>query len=512
MKNKNKKLKYFHKNIHVKPHPHKYRCNTHTSKRTTMDDMERPTTKQDVSMTKFHEWIALAKLDSKVYQEEGVKKMLTLETDTEPLYGCRGGFMTDEMGLGKTIQMLSLLLINPVERTLIVLPRVLLDQWECAIYKFFGHKPLIYHGTRKHEKPLETSPVVLTTYGTVALRKTKSGTETPSPLRELKWGRIIYDEAHHLRNKGTSGYKGASKLKSNISWFVTGTPIQNALSDVYSLMNLLGVPKDVYSTDEGLRNVAEHFRIGRTKKDVGIELPDVETHHIMVDWKSDAELNIACDLHSILDFSNVTSANVDNLISALTHHKLPALLRMRQSCLQMSMLKEAAKNLICLGMIKEDDIRDGMETQSKLDKVIDVIEQRKSNGNSKIIFSYFHSEIDALSKKFTEMGMTVGVVDGRTTQKQRDLILTTTYDVLILQIQSSCEGLNLQTYNEIYFTSPHWNPAVHDQAIARAHRIGQKKTVHVFNFEMEGFGDGSKSIDSYCMEIQRVKRRLYTLF
>lgn len=477
-----------------------------------MDTMKSSTIKFDESMEKFHEWIEIAKLDSKIYQEEGVKKMLSLETDTQPLYGCRGGFMTDEMGLGKTIQMLALLLIHPVGRTLIVLPKVLIDQWECAIYKFFGHKPLVYHGTRKQEKDLKRSPVVLTTYGTIALRKTKTGVERPSPIRELKWGRIIYDEAHHLRNKATAGFKGASKMNSNITWFVTGTPIQNAMSDVYSLMNLLKIPKHVYTTEDGLRQVAQHFRIGRTKKDVGIELPDIKTHHIVVEWKNDAELNIASDLHSILDFSNVTYANVDNLIAALTHHKLPALLRMRQSCLQMSMLKEAAKNLICLGMIKQGDIRDGLDSQSKIDTVIETVAQRKHNGNSKIIFSYFHHEIDTLKKKFTEMNISVGVVDGRTTQKERDSILNSKYDVLILQIQSSCEGLNLQSYNEIYFTSPHWNPAVQDQAIARAHRIGQMKTVHVFNFEMEGFGDGSRSIDSYCLEIQRVKRELYKMF
>ena len=81
-------------------------------------------------------------------------------------------------------------------------------------------------------------------------------------------------------------------------------------------------------------------------------------------------------------------------------------------------------------------------------------------------------------------------------------------EVMLLQIQTACEGLNLQHFQEIYFTSPHWNPAVEDQAIARAHRIGQERTVDVFHFVMKGFGNGTKSIDQYCQQIQDVKRDL----
>ena len=87
-----------------------------------------------------------------------------------------------------------------------------------------------------------------------------------------------------------------------------------------------------------------------------------------------------------------------------------------------------------------------------------------------------------------------------------------TYDVLILQIQTACEGLNLQHYAEIYFTTPHWNPAVEDQAIARAHRIGQKKPVNVYKFvttfsKIDGESD-QISLDQYCINVQNVKRKV----
>ena len=82
-------------------------------------------------------------------------------------------------------------------------------------------------------------------------------------------------------------------------------------------------------------------------------------------------------------------------------------------------------------------------------------------------------------------------------------------DVLILQINSCCEGLNLQHFNEVYFTSPHWNPAVEDQAIARIHRIGQKRNVHVFKFITSSKNlNAACTMDEYCNIIQECKREL----
>ena len=81
-------------------------------------------------------------------------------------------------------------------------------------------------------------------------------------------------------------------------------------------------------------------------------------------------------------------------------------------------------------------------------------------------------------------------------------------EVLILQIQTACEGLNLQHFQEIYFTSPHWNPAVEDQAIARVHRIGQERTVDVFHFIMKSCWNNTISLDQYCCSVQEAKRKL----
>ena len=99
-------------------------------------------------------------------------------------------------------------------------------------------------------------------------------------------------------------------------------------------------------------------------------------------------------------------------------------------------------------------------------------------------------------------------IDGRITKRQRKLILDDVLDVLILQIKTGNEGLNLQQYNEVYFVTPDWNPQTEEQAIARCHRIGQKKDVHVFRFVMDSFDEDntSSNIEMYSESVQERKR------
>ena len=127
-------------------------------------------------------------------------------------------------------------------------------------------------------------------------------------------------------------------------------------------------------------------------------------------------------------------------------------------------------------------------------------------------FCKFHSEIDmlydSLSKDIEEHDLTMEKFDGRTTIEKRREILQNTPNILILQIQCGCEGLNLQQYKEVYFISPHWNPAIEDQAIARCHRIGQTEVVNVYKFYMNKLYDGD-SVDLYIKYVQDRKREEY---
>jgi SNF2 family DNA or RNA helicase len=160
---------------------------------------------------------------------------------------------------------------------------------------------------------------------------------------------------------------------------------------------------------------------------------------------------------------------------------------------------------------------DAFNCSSKLDAAVEKILQRKGNGCGKLIFCHFREEIDEVAKRLKAGGMdNVVCFDGRTSTGKRADILTANNEALILQIQTGCEGLNLQeNYSEIYFISPHWNPAVEDQAIARCHRIGQTKPVYVERFEMTSFPSREEiteeqidtvTVDNYVGHVQESKR------
>jgi SNF2 family DNA or RNA helicase len=148
-----------------------------------------------------------------------------------------------------------------------------------------------------------------------------------------------------------------------------------------------------------------------------------------------------------------------------------------------------------------------------LDASVSSILERKGNGCGKLIFCHFREEIDEIATRLRNGGITnVATFDGRTSNGKRYDILNDKNEALVLQIQTGCEGLNLQeNYSEIYFISPHWNPAVEDQAIARCHRIGQTKSVYVKRFEMSSFISNeqdipTRTIDKYVKDVQDVKR------
>ena len=453
----------------------------------------------------------------KKHQFEGVQWCVKNETEND----IKGGIIADEMGLGKTILMIGTMFLNQVKKTLIVLPPILIDQWHNEIYKSTGHKALIYYGKNKQKigsSELSKACIVLTSYNTLLpLKSKKTKKVLVNHLFDIKWDRAIFDEAHHLRNMRTTRFLSCKKIDARIRWLVSGTPVQNRRSDFYSLCNILGFRPEVYKNVANVPHIVKDYVLRRTKADVGIQLPPVCIENIVVPWKSQNEKLLSEEIHSLIPnqsgVSYTKGSSVAEMIGSLNDGKaimLIAMLRARQSCVLPALMKAPIKR--CVIEDESGKYLDALEYSSKLDAVVKLMLERRDNGKGKIVFCHYIDEIDMIAKRLLEGGMTkVVTYDGRNSGSTTKLCESS--DAIILQIQTGCEGLNLQKYfSEIYFVSPHWNPAIEDQAIARCHRIGQEKEVNVFRFEMDGFEQMPEqllkpiNLEKYVSKVQGAKR------
>ena len=446
-------------------------------------------------MEMFNSLISRASLDSKSFQHDGLKwcleRELNLETETETDSSkVKGGIIADEMGLGKTILMIGLIYSHFVSRTLIVLPVALVKQWHQTILRLTGHSALVYYGKDRKKitkTMLRSAPIVITTYNIATL----CAFDKKSLLHTTKWGRIIYDEAHHLRNSCTIRHVGCAALQTNITWVVSGTPIQNKPKDLFSLCSIIGIK--ITATDfknaQAKSEFLKKYVLKRTKTQVGIILPPLNIITVKVAWSNPVEKHMSSDIHHSLSFSNIHCNKRQSMKQAFSKQiPLILLLRARQSCVMPMLMAEKLYSMHKDGEVKFNKSHmNAVLANSKINAVVDMVVANKNNGTGKLIFCHYIKEIDVIKCKLLAAGIQkVSTYDGRNSRNSN--VLTDPADVLILQIQTGCEGLNLQEhYSEIYFVSPHWNPSIEDQAIARCYRIGQNKPVNVYKYIMNNF-------------------------
>lgn len=406
----------------------------------------------------------------KAYQYEGLEWCVGEEKKERG-----GGLIADDMGLGKTFTIVGTMIENFKRNTLIIVPIALIEQWYQQIHSLTGHKALVYHGygRKKYtDDQLRKAPVVISTYGEASISLRPNRRDKLSALHRITWNRIVFDEAHHLRNSNTGRHHGAAKLSASIKWLVTGTPIQNCKRDFLSLCNIINVLPDKLQNEQMIR---------RSKDQVGLGLPALVEHTLEVSWNNVQEQQLAEEIHASMTNNNVRPAFGGSISSILSEWKIVDIVRAKQVCTMPSAFNKVIAQAIENGHIEtEHAALQGSIGTSKISAVVDKIMERKNNNTKKLVFCTYHNEIDFVASSLRNHGIRVKVKDGR---KENSRVENP--EVMVLQIQTCCEGLNLQEFSEIYFVTPHWNPFVEKQAIGRCHRFGQIRCVEVFRFYMQ---------------------------
>lgn len=204
------------------------------------------------------------------YQREGVLWMLMRELKQTSV---RGGFLCDEMGLGKTVQIISTILGNPDKKTLIIVPKSIVNQWYEELEKFAPQLSVHMFDGADREMTLEIfeeSDVVIAPYSVMIKKGKPKG--HPTEMRRFQWGRVVLDEGHEIRSASSKIHASMKTLRSNIRWVISGTPVYNSMKDFIALCGFLGIPKTLcQGMTEKIRTT---YVLRRTKQDVASLIRD----------------------------------------------------------------------------------------------------------------------------------------------------------------------------------------------------------------------------------------------
>ena len=410
------------------------------------------------------------------YQRDGVQWMLGMEGQTS---GPKGGFLCDEMGLGKTVQLISTMLGNPKQRTLIVVPKSIITQWVEEIKRFAPTLSVrVFDGPgRALDYELLTAPgrysVTIAPYTLLSVHGGDEDARTP--LHNCRWDRVILDEAHEIRNKRSKIFKNVCRLKTDIKWIVTGTPVFNSMEDFVSLCAFLGLSRNF--VQGRTREIKDVYILRRTKEDLvklneRLRLPPCTFDNIeleMFDEEKSLYEFVFLEAQGIIQdaFRDAQTLNSKNMII------LECLLRARQCMIwpQMYLDGVAQKN--------ETEATKWTGRSNKMETLFKMIAEHPDEKT--LIFCQFRGEMNYIQSRMT---CPVFRIDGSVSKEMRTQQIegfkkSGPGAVFIIQIKSGGQGLNLQEATRVYITAPAWNPATELQAIGRSHRMGQTQAVYV---------------------------------
>jgi SNF2 family DNA or RNA helicase len=396
------------------------------------------------------------------YQKDGWR-WLQLVTSQEV-----GGILADEMGLGKTVQLAALLAGEKEAArhpSLVVATGTLLENWRRELAKFSPRLCVMLHrGSDRSGFPadLKSNDVVVTSYDTLI--------RDLSLFRQIQWNIVILDEAQAIKNSETKRASAAKRIPRRVGIAVTGTPVENRLSDLWSITDFalpgflgeLNAFEKSFSNDEhgasALGLLVSPILLRRRVADVASDLPE------RIYIPQALELTEA----QAFEYEEIRRSAIAEYGQGAT---LVALTRLRMYCAHPRLLGNPDS--------------DPSATSAKYARLTEILEEIHQNGEKVLIFTSFNDMSDLIVSDLTQrFGVPTDFIDGRTPIDERQNVIDrfsaiSGSAVLVLNPRAAGTGLNITSANHVIHYNLEWNPAVEDQASARAHRRGQTLPVTV---------------------------------
>lgn len=434
------------------------------------------------------------------YQKEGFKWMGILEQTHH------GGLLADDMGLGKTIQMLAKLLhyhqTHDKLRTIIVCPASVTNNWIDEIQKFTPQlSAFIHHGNkRKFDlNILEQYNIILISYNTLQ--------KDIVYFKAIDFDYAILDESQYIKNPYSKTTRAVYQLSAKHRICLSGTPLQNYTFDIYAQMNFLNpgffgsienfknrfaALIDIYEekqAKEDLKNILNPFILRRAKSQVATELPP-KTDCILYCDMEDKQRHIY-EYYRELYRNKLLNLVKEEGLGKSKLHVLQGLTFLRQICNSPSLVKESIPY---------------RNTPVKIEVLNNHITE--NIGQHKIlIFSQFVGMLQIIKKDIEKLKIPYAYLDGQTALKDRKKQIQNFQEdesirIFLISLKAGGVGLNLTAADYIYLVDPWWNPMIEEQAIDRAHRIGQTK--NIFSYRMIC----KNSIEEKILLLQQKKSKL----